>query len=488
MKKIFTLVVVFLTLFLFTTNSKASSSNISDVYIINNGLGRGVDVVKSKYANPESIIVGSNIFNDSYLKSLTLDRNDITGNNYVSVQKGNSFQSYYDSKKSTYNAAIGVTSSTNKIFTGTIESSFSNSISNKEYESLGQYYYTKDLITKNISVALPNYLDNLEMYQGNLTQKFLFFLDEISLNRKSYNDLFSTFGTHVIASAIFGGKISANYSVTSKETYYSSSIISSIENEISAGIIGLELTSSDFKTSVNYDNLKKISSKSTSINSYINSIGGNGFFSDTQGNYTEQYQDWKNSVKNNPKIIDYNPNGLLALWKLVPNSHSQHRQKMEDAFNNYLSDYNKKLSYNMSITTNKQLIRATEYKITDAGRFKHDKKDNIYISSCGYSYDQLIKLGVKNVALLVKFDAKEIDHGVQYVFLYDGPEKSSKLLGYHEFEHGGSSKKTSYSSHEFIFNISLTDLTSSYTIRYGASGFGSDDWKNKNLYVSYSFH
>lgn len=134
-------------------------------------------------------------------------------------------------------------------------------------------------------------------------------------------------------------------------------------------------------------------------------------------------------------------------------------------------------------------IRVTEARITDDGRMKNPYDKISLYTLCGYNVPELIKDDYKTVKITVTLDAKEINDGYQYLFLYKGSENNAELIQEIKFEHGSGYKDTNFKNYSFTFNkINLSSLSSSFLyIRYGASGNGEDDWVNKNIRVSAVF-
>lgn len=100
-------------------------------------------------------------------------------------------------------------------------------------------------------------------------------------------------------------------------------------------------------------------------------------------------------------------------------------------------------------------------------------------------YKTTLEEEIKKIYIKVSFDAREVNDGYQYVFLY-AKEKESRntLFGTKQFEHTAGKKNTSYKHYTFEFQLFVSQLfNEKIYIRYGASGSLDDDWKNKNLKV-----
>ena len=134
-------------------------------------------------------------------------------------------------------------------------------------------------------------------------------------------------------------------------------------------------------------------------------------------------------------------------------------------------------------------IRQSEQTINDSGRMgnPHDRVDFNILYNGQYDLDDLKDQGYVTIAIEITMEAREVDDGYQYIFIYDDTESNTWLAG-GRFEIGPDEKQTSYS--EFIFYVELELLNivdNDFVIRYGASGNFDDDWKNKNVSVQIGF-
>ncbi len=132
-------------------------------------------------------------------------------------------------------------------------------------------------------------------------------------------------------------------------------------------------------------------------------------------------------------------------------------------------------------------VRSTEYTISDSGRF-NQPLDRITTSDYNYSPLQM-KNNYMYITIKVEINIKEIDDGYQYIFLYNGVESNSTLLGTKEIEHGSGKLNETYQKYSFEFSkIPLSSFaTDDIVLRYGASGTNDDNWVNSNLHISIEY-
>ena len=133
-------------------------------------------------------------------------------------------------------------------------------------------------------------------------------------------------------------------------------------------------------------------------------------------------------------------------------------------------------------------IRNSEYTIDDNGRFCQPL-DRITTSDYINAPLNLVNSN-KYLSIGIYIDIKEINDGYQSLFLYNGTETYSKLIAEYRFNHYAGETNTTYKTYNIIFeNIPIEFLYSNdIVIRYGGSGIDDDNWKNKNLKVTFLYN
>ncbi len=153
---------------------------------------------------------------------------------------------------------------------------------------------------------------------------------------------------------------------------------------------------------------------------------------------------------------------------------------------------------NVNIEPVSVLVRDTEATITDEGRAKQ-KMDVVYLD---YDYKGLMDLGYMYLDINITLQAKEVDDGYQYIFLYNTPDCQSVaesiledyipgigdnakkgLLAESQFEIGPGEVWDTYELRKFHFQVSTGNMIDYLYIRYGASGKKKDTWRNKDVHV-----
>lgn len=158
-------------------------------------------------------------------------------------------------------------------------------------------------------------------------------------------------------------------------------------------------------------------------------------------------------------------------------------------FTGYSGNTTLKISGNTPdyIQANAEIRLLNVYTIDDSGRF-NNSYDIVNISSIyGQTISSLISQGYKKIRVKISIDICEVDDGYQYMWIYDGSGSSANILWTQEIEHKVGEQDSNYRT--YIFNDAIIDLSQINSniiyMRYGASGSGSDTWKNKNLKLDF---
>jgi hypothetical protein len=483
MKKILVLVITLLAAFSLGMETKAATIQSLP------GIGKGINIVKSSYASPQTPIFGAEIFNSSFLNDSSLLLEAPQSSIEVSDYAGYSIDLYYSSVSAQYNTDVSVTG-TYKLFNGTFATNFSSSISKDDYRKVGQYYFTKSIVKTDKMVYIKDFLGNKDQFKENLSASMINNLDKLETGALTYDEFFDTYGTHFIAQGVLGGRLDINYAVTSSSTSFSSVNKNEVENYVHGGIQYTQERAS-LSTSYNASALTTISASQLESTYFARAVGGVEFSSFTPGNMSSDYAKWINSVSSSPIIVEYGNNGLVPFWEIIPNRFPKVKAEMQNKFEIYAKSYDAGYVGNSSRVYETKLVRDTTYKINDTGRFKHNKYDVVKYNNwgSGLTKNWLENNGLTHVIINIKLDVYEKDDGVEYIYIYDNKDnKSNTPIAEISFEHGGSTKLSDWRTHTFEFDIPISLLEEGFTIRYGAKGVGNDDWDNKNLHVTLIFY
>lgn len=113
------------------------------------------------------------------------------------------------------------------------------------------------------------------------------------------------------------------------------------------------------------------------------------------------------------------------------------------------------------------------------------------------SFEIMKNLGFKNVKIKLNFQMMEDNDGYQGVMIYlnDRTREDDNYLALQEFDHGLDKTETEYASYlcswTFSINSFLPELdidNDGFCIRFGARGWFSDTWRNRNMKVTLEFN
>ncbi len=317
-----------------TATSSVHASAEATPYAITEqtGMGMAINVVKAKQANefvtaysvlkPEQIpqIPTSRItknINESYTHS-TANINDLLLGYKLNYSQ---------------NGGVG-------IFLGNLKTELEGGV-NIQYEKNTYKYY--NVLEHNITrynLSINNYRDP-KTYTNYFSDSFLSDLAALSSN-KNYYEFFNKYGTHIVGSANYGGRLVASCSFASNKIILNSDISLIMENEVNFDVmtdIGKVKGNLSRKLgthfSVNY------SSSDLSSDFYVKAIGGNSFASGTLSAFNTGYPYWAQSFNNdgNCVIMDYAADGLVPLWEVLPAPYTSLGVAMKNAFNSYYNDF-----------------------------------------------------------------------------------------------------------------------------------------------------
>ena len=269
-----------------------SSSVLCQNYPGSDVIGRGYDVF-GEYANISSI-KRYRVFDFSKCSQKSESGYNVPSQVYLEKFSKHSIKDVKGSSLDEYSShmASHVNLSGNALFfKGSIGSNFSQSTSNVS----SRYYHTRMDINLNWKVSLDTRdLSSLKPYLDDAFKK--------DLEQQSPSIIFERYGTHVIVSAMLGGRI--DYSMSKKSTEISSS--SELENIIKGryGLVHGEYSSSSANGSVNAETMSEVQ---------LTIVGGNSHLINTIES-SAQYNTWANGINKSPTLCDFDRESLVPIW------------------------------------------------------------------------------------------------------------------------------------------------------------------------------
>ena len=227
------------------------------------------------------------------------------------------------------------------IFLGNLKTELEGGLNIQYEKNTYKYYNVLEHKITRYNLSINNYRDP-KTYTNYFSDSFLSDLAALSSN-KNYYEFFNKYGTHIVGSANYGGRLVASCSIASNKIILNSDISLIMENEVNFDVmtdIGKVKGNLSRKLgthfSVNY------SSSDLSSDFYVKAIGGNSFASGTLSAFNTGYSSWSqsfNSGDNNSVLTDYATDGLVPLWDVLPASYASLGAEMKSAFNSYYNDF-----------------------------------------------------------------------------------------------------------------------------------------------------
>ncbi len=197
-----------------------------------------------------------------------------------------------------------------------------------------KYYYVFTQVNNRYQCYIEDYAQQ-STYQDKYSSSFLSALNDLQNNLISYETFFNMFGTHLVGSAIYGGRLNAYYTLLSNKVDFNEEIKNTIEGSISY----LDFSTATLSNVTS--NLNQTYSRNYSVNDIQTSFsaiaqGGSVFSGTGINNFNSSYTSWCASFddSDNCVVVDFNDGGLVPLWEILPSQYSSLSQSMKNSFIN----------------------------------------------------------------------------------------------------------------------------------------------------------
>ena len=296
------------------------------------GMGMAINVVKAKQAN--EFVTAYSVLKPEQISQIPTSR--ITKNTNESYT-----HSTADIKDILVDYKLNYSSSGSVgIFLGSLKTELEGGINIQYEKNTYKYYNVLEHKITRYNLSINNYRDP-KTYTNYFSDSFLSDLAALSSN-KNYYEFFNKYGTHIIGSANYGGRLVASCSFASNKIILNSDISLIMEKEVNFDVmtdIGTVKTNLANKIG-NYFSMN-YSLGDLSSDFYVKAIGGNSFASGTLSAFNTGYPYWAQSFNDdsNSVIMDYAADGLVPLWDVLPASYASLGAEMKSAFNSYYNDF-----------------------------------------------------------------------------------------------------------------------------------------------------
>ena len=315
-----------------TKNSSALAEESTYSVTEQNGLGLGINAVKAKKVN--DFVTGYSILDPEKIPQIPTSR--------ITLNSSESFNHSTSNVKELileYNTSFNINGKLTTLL-GSMQADLENVVS-ITYNNFSYKYY--NILEHNL-LQYNQYFNNYSnpaTYTNYYTDSYLADLESLTKSKNFYS-FFEKYGTHLVGSANFGGRLIASY------IFASNNFI--LNNEVSSKV-GLDVEFDDLKslskveiaTEINNYYRTNYSSSDLQTGFYVKAIGGNAFSSGIISNFDSGYSNWVNSFNSTTDksvLINYTNNGLVPLWNILPAPYNTSlANDMEDAFIEYYNDF-----------------------------------------------------------------------------------------------------------------------------------------------------
>lgn len=299
-------------------------------------LGKGIDVVGAERIN--AFKTTGEVFDYDKVHALTV-RTDIIKETEISAQSTtdiNELVSHYQLDSS---ASVGLKATIGSLSTGLGSSTSFN------YEKYSfKYYYMLQHSVKSYQAYINGY-NEASTFASCFSEEYLSDLQNLRNGGITYINFFKKYGTHIVGKAIYGGKLSATYSLVSDDIVMNSDTQLAIDAKVSFQTLSDNI-SGEVINSLNAKYGKNYSVSDLRTNFYTYALGGNTFSGATLNQFYSGYQSWVESFANNESnavVIEYGDGGLIPLWKILPQEFNSMAGGMKTAFESYCKEANDSL-------------------------------------------------------------------------------------------------------------------------------------------------
>lgn len=175
-------------------------------------------------------------------------------------------------------------------------------------------------------------------YADSFSSSFLSDLDRLANDTLSYETFFNRYGTHIVGSAIYGGKLIASYSVLSSTAMIDAEVKTALDGVVS--FANIQNATVDSVCSAMNQSLSVAVSASTVKTAFSVATEGGNVVSGLQSSFQSSYTNWCNSFSNNSNcvVIGFSSDGLVPLWEILPDSYASVAEEMRSEFFDYYDE------------------------------------------------------------------------------------------------------------------------------------------------------
>lgn len=291
------------------------------------GLGLGIDVVKAE--SFQDFKFGNMVFDNDVIQAFSTERVSLDTDEII--------------KDSTIEADSLIDWASSDIadggVTGALLGKLTSELMGKDSVSFSSYagkYFSvfgRDIARYRLSIVNHRAQST---YADCFSDNFLSDLAELKNGTLDYEMFFVRYGTHIVGSAVYGGHLRAHFSVLTEKIVIDETVKIALDELISFPELQGVSFGSIFDLLLNQmsalpDEIGKIRTV------FSVSTEGGSVVSGLPSTFQKSYEDWYDSFSNsdNSIIIDFGSDGLVPLWRILPEEYDCLAVEMQNAFCDY---------------------------------------------------------------------------------------------------------------------------------------------------------
>lgn len=312
-------------------------------------LGYGIDLTTNGYKISGSSVSNKSIFDVSSLKDVYVLKNISKDSTWKEIES-TSLSEYLERYSKTYWGTAYAEVSAGFAYAG-MSSTSASGLFIESRDSISQYY--KTVYYDHLAYTLKIAEQNKNTLQSLISNEFMNDLDSLEKGKISESQIFHKYGTHILSGVDVGGRLDAQYSLTSKTEELTSNIWKAVEDKIYAGVgidTGIDnIINAELEAGVKFGTATKIDldekNNDVKASRIITAMGGSTNITDTKG--------WIASLDNNTNLTIVgipSEDSFIPLWDLIPSEHYDASVKLQSYFYKYGYDQYLELckEYNIS--------------------------------------------------------------------------------------------------------------------------------------------
>lgn len=288
------------------------------------GLGLGINVLTAQTFDDFSL--GYNIFDPVALQALTINKQQLNRSSSFSRKTTN-----VSELASVYGVDLGINVSDGSLLKA-LEGDVTDTLG-FDIDTYGfKYFYLLRHKVEKYRLWLSAY-NTKETYANLFTASFLTDLSKVQAGTMTASAFFDRYGTHIVGSAVYGGRLNASFTVLSDKIYINGSLKTAVDGTVSMDDVDT-LTRSSVYASMKDQLGAGYSASDIVTNFAVNASGGIVVPGTSLSVFERYYESWCNSFEDedNSVLIDYDDDGLVGIWSILPDEYSAAATKLQNAF------------------------------------------------------------------------------------------------------------------------------------------------------------